>query len=435
MKKQKNTAMNNSFAMLTLGCCKNTVDSERITRALEENGFTHCDSPENSEILIINTCGFINDAKEESIRAILEASEMKKRGMIRKVVVTGCLSERYGRELAGQIKNIDCFFGVNSEESVVRALKGDDRIVLNGGRHLFTPGHYAYLKISEGCNHRCAFCAIPLIRGNYVSRSPESLLEESKMLVDSGVKEINIIAQDTTYYGKDIWGQSRLAELMAKISDIGGLEWLRLMYTYPVGFPMEVADVMAERDNICNYIDIPLQHISDPVLKEMGRGISGDKIRSLVDELRKKVPGIAIRSTFITGFPNETERDFEELLEFINEYKLDRVGAFQYSREDGTSAFYLGDKVPDDVKAERARELMLAQQAISLEKNQKLVNTEIEVLIDEFDQDLYRGRTRSDAPEVDNGVIIPEDSAVAVGNIYKAKVIHAEEYDLICEKI
>ncbi len=420
-----------NISVITLGCAKNVYDSEKLIGMLKGNNLNYTEDLNNTDGLIINTCGFIEGSKQESIDYILQASEMRKSGQLQSLIVMGCLVERYQKELSDQIDSVDHWLGVNTQEKIVKTLVGDEKFSLINERMLLTPNHSAFLKISEGCDHKCGFCAIPGIRGKHISRPMEDIIEEAKKLVDRGTKEIVVIAQDSTFYGKDLYGQRRIAELAAQLSDIKGLEWLRFMYAYPRAYPLEFLDVMAERDNICNYVDIPLQHISDPVLKSMRRGITGDKIRNLMDTMRSKVPGISIRSTFITGYPNETEKDFEELLEFIETYKLDRVGVFTYSREDGTPSYDLLDPVPEEVKKDRAEKLMIAQQNISLKINESKLGSVGWVLIDVLNEDgSYFGRTEHDAPEVDNGVFVTSETPLEIGSFVNVKITHAEEYDL-----
>ncbi len=420
-----------NISVITLGCAKNVYDSEKLIGMLKGNNLNYTEDLNDTDGLIINTCGFIEGSKQESIDYILQACEMRKSGQIQSLIVMGCLVERYQKELADQIDAVDHWLGVNTQEKIVKTLVGDEKFSLINERMLLTPNHSAFLKISEGCDHKCGFCAIPGIRGKHISRPIEDILEEANKLVDGGTKEIVVIAQDTTFYGKDLYGERRIAELASKISDINGLDWVRFMYAYPTAYPLEFLDVMAERDNICNYVDIPLQHISDSVLKSMRRGITGDRIRNLIDTMRSKVPGISIRSTFITGYPNETEKDFQELLEFIETYKLDRVGVFTYSREDGTPSYDLLDPIPEEVKQERSEQLMLAQQRISLKINESKIGTVRRVLIDELTEDgVYFGRTEHDAPEVDNGVFVSSDKPLEIGSFVNVKITRAEEYDL-----
>ena len=420
----------NKVSILTLGCSKNLVDSETLLGQLKANGYLYTENVNEADALIINTCGFIKPAKEESIGVIIEACELRKKKSLKKLIVCGCLSERYAEELKDQVKDVDHFFGIDSHKQILEVLDPDMRKELKGERELLTPKHYAYIKISDGCDHKCSFCAIPLIRGAYRSREIDDIVSEAKLLAGQGVKELNLIAQDTTFYGVDLNKKRLLADLLEGLSGINGPEWIRLMYTYPKGFPEEVLDVMADHSNICKYVDIPLQHISDKVLKSMKRGLTGDDTRKLIEKIRTKVPGIAIRSTFIVGYPNETEKDFKELLKFINEYKLERVGVFTYSQEEDTSADPLGDPIAEELKDERRNALMEAQMNISYKRNQSYIDKTIKVMIDEERGDLYFGRTESDAPEVDNGVFVSSTKKLKPGDFVNVRISSAEEYDL-----
>ncbi|ROL59710.1 30S ribosomal protein S12 methylthiotransferase RimO [Bacteroidetes/Chlorobi group bacterium ChocPot_Mid] len=421
-----------TISLLTLGCSKNTVDSENMIGKLESAGFSYISNTNKADNLIINTCGFIKPAKEESLQVIVDALELKKQGKIKNVIVTGCLAERYKDEISSQLDDIDFIIGLNSTEKILHFLKPDLKKELTGERHLLTPKHFAYLKISEGCNHKCSFCAIPLIRGKYLSRSQEDLLEEATSLSKAGVKELNIIAQDTTYYGVDLFGKSQLAKLLRNLSDLDKFEWIRLLYTYPLNFPTEVLDIINERKNICKYIDIPLQHSSSAILKAMKRKMNHEQTSDLIDLIREKISDVAIRSTFIVGFPGETEKDFQQLYDFILYKKLERVGIFTYSREEDTKAFGLGDTIPEDVKQERRDILMKAQMQISLDKNKSLIGKQKKVIIDErIDKMSYSGRTEHDAPEVDNSVIIKSKTKIPLGSFQFVKITDATEYDLI----
>ncbi len=418
-------------AVLTLGCSKNLVDSERLIARINAAGTLTTENPAEADVVIINTCGFIESSKAESINLILQAAEQRRRKHIKKLIVFGCLSQRYTESLKSQIPYIDDVLGVETYDEILTALglspSGDC------GRSLLTPPYSAYLKISEGCNHRCGFCAIPLIRGNYKSRDMKEILAEAKSLARDGVKEINVIAQDTTFYGRDIYGEPRLAELLNHLADVSEFRWIRLLYTYPYSFPLDVVRTIAERGNICNYLDLPLQHISDSVLKSMGRGAGSDKIRSLLTDIKTISPEISLRTTFIVGFPTETEENFSELYNFVQEMKFSRMGVFTYSPEEGTPAFDLGDPISEDLKEERFGKLMELQQNISLEKNKSLVGKDIEVLIEETKGKTYLGRTAADAPEIDNGVIIKTREKLVPGSFITAKVIEAQEYDLVAE--
>ncbi|MDQ1265984.1 MAG: ribosomal protein methylthiotransferase [Bacteroidota bacterium] len=420
----------NRFSIHTLGCSKNVVDSERLIGLLESNGLKYTEDMKKSQTLIINTCGFINPAKEESINAIFQGLSLKKQYKLKNLIVIGCLSERYSNELKEQIEGVDCFFGINSYYDVLAFISPDINNINQSERMLLTPAHYAYLKIADGCSHACSFCAIPVIKGGFVSRTIEDIITETKCLVNKGVKEFILIAQDTTYYGRDIYNKRSLAQLMSSLSDIDGVEWLRLMYAFPAGFPYEVLKVIAERDNICKYIDIPLQHISDRILKLMKRNITAGKIKELIDKIRDKIPGVAIRSTFIVGFPGETDKEFSELFDFIKEYQLERVGVFNYSHEDGTGAYTLNDDIPEDIKEIRRNSLMELQGDISLKKNKELIGKSIKVIVDERDGEMYRCRSEYDAPDVDNGVLVNTKEKLEPGSFVKVKVYKAEHYDV-----
>lgn len=419
-----------NISVITLGCAKNLVDSERFTGLLVNNGFDYTDDPNRTDALIINTCGFIKPAIEENVNTILEASQLRKAGKIKKLIVTGCLSERYNTQLTSQIDNVDHFFGINSDIQILRALKKDDKYNLNGERMMFTPKHYAFLKISEGCNQQCSFCAIPLIRGKHETYEKNKLIKEAQRLADNGTKEIILIAQDSTYYGKEAEGKQVLANLLTNIANIKGVEWLRLNYAYPRQFPYSILPVIAETPNIVKYIDIPLQHISNNVLKSMKRGIKRVKIEKLINDIRKAIPNVAIRSTFIVGYPNETEQDFKELYDWINEIELDRVGVFTYSQEEGTTAYDLGDPIPEAIKEERRGAIMQAQQQISLKKNMGLIGKTVKVLIDGREKANFYGRTQSDAPDVDNLVYFKYDNKFKAGDFVNILVEKAEEYDI-----
>jgi ribosomal protein S12 methylthiotransferase len=427
------TKRNINYSVLTLGCSKNAVDSEALISQMNANNYRFTPEIRNSELLIINTCGFIKPAKEESTQVILEACELKRRGKIKKLLVAGCLAERYQDELRRQIPEVDSFFGVSSSKEIISYLDGIYKKELIGESRALTPPHFSYIKIAEGCDRPCSFCAIPLIRGKHVSRPDEEILKETVALYKNGTLEFNIIAQDTTYYGLDIYGKRTIADLLQKMSDLVPDSWIRLMYAFPTGFPEDLAEVIAQRNNICSYLDIPLQHISDKVLTSMKRGTNGKDIRKLLDRMKAKIPDLAIRSTFITGYPNESEEDFNELLDFIKEYELDRVGIFTYSQEEGTSAFPLGDPIPESIKQERRNTLMEAQMSISLRKNQEKVGKNFKVLIDDYSEGLYYGRTVHDAPEVDNNVIFSSKEHLKVGTFTYVKITEAKEYDLIGE--
>ncbi|MCB9207445.1 MAG: 30S ribosomal protein S12 methylthiotransferase RimO [Ignavibacteriales bacterium] len=420
----------NKIEIITLGCSKNVVDSERLARQLIANNFEISDTSENSDSIIINTCGFIDAAKEESINTILEAVNLKKHGKIKKVVVAGCLSERFKDELKKEIPDVDVFFGTEDYEGIVKEFGGNLKKELLGERELTTPKHYAYLKISEGCDNPCSFCAIPLMRGLHKSKPMEELLSEVKSLAEKGVKELIIIGQDTTDYGKDIYGKRNVAELLNKISKVNGIEWIRLLYAYPSHFPDDLIEEIANNPKICKYIDIPLQHISDSVLKSMRRGITKKSTINLLQKLKSRIPDLALRTTFIIGYPNETEKDFEELKEFIQQIQFDKVGVFDYSVEENTPSFILGNPVSDELKEERKTELMEIQKEISFNKNKGLVGKRINVIIDDIEGEYFVGRTERDVPEVDGEVLIKSDEKMLkLGDIYYVEIIDCNDYD------
>jgi ribosomal protein S12 methylthiotransferase len=421
----------NKIGIITLGCSKNTVDSERLISQLKLNKFDISADPEKSDTVIINTCGFIEAAKEESINTILSAVELKKAGKLKKVIVTGCLSQRYKDELIKEIPEVDVFFGTEDYEGILKNLGGSLKYELLGEREISTPKHYAYLKISEGCDNPCSFCAIPLIRGKHKSIPIPDLLKETELLANKGVKELVIIGQDTTDYGKDIYGKRNLAELMNKLSLVKGIEWIRLLYAYPSHFPDDVLDLMAGNPKICKYLDMPLQHISDKVLKSMRRGITSNRTRKLINKIREKVPGITLRTTFIVGFPNETDKEFEELCNFVQEMKFDRIGAFTYSIEENTSCFNMEDSVPQEEKEDRLAHLMEIQNGISFKKNKSLIGHEIRVIIDRLENNIYYARSEKDAPEVDGDIIIPKGrKKIDIGKFYNIKITSCSDYDL-----
>jgi len=420
--------------VVTLGCSKNIYDSEILMGQLKGNAFDVVHEAEKvgkDDIIVINTCGFIDNAKQESIDTILQYSELKEQGKVGKVIVTGCLSERYKPELEAEITNVDAYFGTNDLQNLLRSIGADYKHELIGERLLTTPSHFAYFKIAEGCNRPCSFCAIPLMRGKHLTMPIEDLVSAAKKLAKNGTKELILIAQDLTYYGLDLYGKRNLDELLRRLSDVNGIEWIRLQYAYPSGFPMEILDVMNERDNICKYMDMPLQHISDSMLKSMRRGITKQKTIDLVNEIRDKVPGIAMRTTLITGYPGETEQDFEEMQQWVTETKFDRLGCFTYSHEEKTHAHSLVDDVPEEIKQQRADAIMEIQQEISFEKNQDKIGHTYKVLIDKKDGAYFVGRTEFDSPEVDNEVLI--DAAVdyaTVGSFVNVKIDTAEDFDL-----
>jgi ribosomal protein S12 methylthiotransferase len=421
----------NRISVITLGCSKNTVDSERLLRQLGANKFRLSSDPENSDTVIINTCGFIDAAREESVNTILNAVGLKQQGKIKKIIVAGCLSERYKNELVKEIPEVDAFFGTESYTGILHELGGNLKTELLGERMLTTPSHTAYLKISEGCDHPCSFCAIPLMRGKHKSRKIDDLVNETRFLAAQGVKELVIIAQDTTDYGRDIYGKPVIHELLSKLSDIDGIEWLRLMYAYPSKFPSELIPAIADNPKICKYIDLPLQHISDSVLRSMRRGVTARKTRELIYKLRKEIPGLVLRTTFITGYPNESEKDFQELFNFIREIRFDKMGIFTYSQEESTTAYILGDPVPEELKNERKDILMEMQKDISSEINRSLIGKEMDALIERTEGDYYIGRTYRDAPEVDGEVLVSSgDVNLEIGEFYTFEFYDYNEYDL-----
>ncbi|GAB1442816.1 30S ribosomal protein S12 methylthiotransferase RimO [Ignavibacteriales bacterium] len=423
--------MAKKVGVITLGCSKNTVDSERLMNQLLLNGYELTDNPEEANTVILNTCGFIEAAKQESIEEILKAVKLKNAGVIENVIVAGCLSERYKDDLMAEIPEVDKFYGTEKYEEIIEDMGGHLKYELLGERHLTGQNHFAYLKISEGCDHPCSFCSIPLMRGLHKSKPMEDLIAETKFLVKQGVKELIIIGQDTTDYGKDIYGKRNLAELMRKLSMIEGIEWIRLMYAYPSHFPDDLIDEIANNPKIVKYIDIPLQHISDPVLKSMRRGITQRATLELLDKLRKRIPGVIIRTTLITGYPAETEENFKELLQFIKEFKFDRLGVFTFSVEENTSSFILGDPVPEKEKNRRKRRIMEVQKKISTQNNALYVGSTQMVIIDSEEGDYFIGRGTMDAPEVDCEVIIDkEDHDLLPGDMVPVLIYDSAEYDL-----
>lgn len=418
--------------IITLGCSKNMVDSEVLSGQLKANDIdvVHENARRDHNIVVVNTCGFIDKAKEESINTILEQVELKESGRLDKVFVTGCLSERYRKDLESEIPGVDAWFGTMELPLILKRFDADYKAELIGERLLSTPSHYAYLKISEGCNRTCAFCAIPLMRGQHVSKPIETVVAEAEKLVKSGVKEIMLIAQELTYYGLDLYKERRLAELLHALADVKGLEWIRLHYAYPTKFPLEILDVMRERDNICKYLDMPLQHIADPVLKAMKRQITRKEILDLVTTIRERVPGICLRTTLIAGFPGESLEDVEDVKRFLEEVRFDRVGVFTYSHEENTSAHALEDNIPAEEKERRAQDIMETQQEISLEKNQEKVGKVFKVIVDKKESGRYLGRTEFDSVEVDNEVIINTDRKLKAGDFVQVKITRAFDYDL-----
>lgn len=430
-----------SLKVISLGCSKNTVESEVIMGNLKSNFWTLIpeDSNKRADVILINTCGFIGDAKQESIDMIISAANLRRSGKIGYLYVMGCLVERYKEELAPEIKEVDKWFGVNIIEEVIKEIaqlyETNDELQIeenyNHNRELTTPKHYAYLKISEGCDRKCSFCAIPLIRGEHISRTIEDITAEARKLVDSGVKELILIAQDVTYYGVDIYKQRRICDLLRALLEIENLEWIRLQYLYPHSFPEDLLSLIATEDRICNYLDIPLQHISTEVLQSMDRATTKEKTMELLQKMRTVLPDAAIRTTLIVGYPNETEEDFEDLKKFIKEFRFERLGAFTYSMEEGTPAYPMGDLIDEETKDNRVNELMELQEEISFELNQARVGSTYKVIIDRIEGDYYIGRTQYDSPEVDNEVLILiEEKELKIGNFYMAKIVEADTHDL-----
>lgn len=430
MKTKENGRKQPAVNIITLGCSKNLYDSETLAGQLEKQG-REVSHEGHGNIVVVNTCGFIGDAKEQSVNAILEQVERKRRGEIDRLYVSGCLSQRYMDELRVELPEVDGFYGVNDMKAILAVLGADYKKELAGERLLSTPRHYAYLKISEGCDRACSYCAIPLIRGKHISRPVEELIEEARILASKGVKELILIAQDLTYYGMDLYGRRRLSDLVRGIAEVDGIEWIRLHYAYPNGFPEDVLEVMASEPKVCKYLDIPLQHISDRILKSMKRSSTKEQINALLDKIREKVPGVALRTTLIVGYPGETPEEFEELKAWVREQRFDRMGCFAYSEEEGTSAAQLEDDVPDEEKQRRVEELMEVQREISLQKNEEKVGKTLRVLIDTEQPDVYIGRTEYDSPEVDNDVFIDREKyRVPTGGFVKVEVTSAGVYDL-----
>jgi len=418
--------------IITLGCSKNLVDSETLGGQLKANDIkvVHESGKLDHNIVVVNTCGFIDKAKEESVNTILDQVELKKKGKLDKVYVTGCLSERYRNQLEAEIPEVDAWFGTMELPLMLKQFNADYKTELLGERMLSTPKHYAYMKISEGCNRTCSFCAIPLMRGGHVSKSMDQLVDEAKSLVQKGVKEVMLIAQELTYYGLDIYKKRTLPDLMHKLADVQGLEWIRLHYAYPSKFPLEIIDAIKDRPNICNYLDMPLQHASNSMLKAMKRQITREEMEDLVGAIRQKLPNICLRTTLIAGYPGETRDDVEELKTFLEKMRFDRVGIFTYSHEEGTSAYDVVDDVPADEKQARAQEIMEVQQEISYEKNQEKVGQTLKVLIDKKEAGRYLGRTEFDSVEVDNEVVIQSAKKLEIGQFYPVTITKAYDYDL-----
>lgn len=432
------TLKKNKVNVITLGCSKNVFDSEVLMGQLKASHFdvVHESDDNDASIVIINTCGFIDNAKQESIDTILEFARAKEDGKIEKLIVTGCLSERYKPDLVKEIPNVDEFFGTHDLPRLLKSLGADYKHELVGERFLTTPQHFAYLKISEGCDRPCSFCAIPLMRGIHKSVPAEELVIQAAQLAAKGVKELILIAQDLTYYGLDIYKKRNLSELLKRLSDVAGIEWIRLHYAFPSGFPMDILDVMKERENICKYLDMPLQHISDNMLKSMRRGTTTQKTNELIKTIREKVPGITLRTTLIAGYPGETQKDYEQLKEWVAETRFDRLGVFNYSHEENTHAYSLKDDVPEKVKMERASEIMDIQREISSSLNEKKIGNTFKVLIDRKEGGFYVGRTEGDSPEVDNEVLIDaEKNYLRMGDFADIRIDSANEFDLFGSKV
>lgn len=429
----------NQIDIVTMGCSKNLVDSETLMKLFEDNGYHCVHDPKRpqGEIAVINTCGFIEDAKQESIDTILEFIQAKEEGRLRKLYVMGCLSQRYQKELEAEMPEVDKFYGKFNYKELLKELGKADVPACSGTRHLTTPHHYAYIKISEGCNRRCAYCAIPIITGKHVSRPMDEILDEVRQLVADGVKEFQIIAQELTYYGVDLDGKHHITELISRMADIPGVKWIRLHYAYPNQFPLDLLDVMSEKPNVCKYLDIALQHISDNMLNRMHRHVSKQETIDLLKTIRERVPGIHIRTTLMVGFPGETQEDFHELLEFVRTQRFERMGAFAYSEEEGTySANNYEDDVPAEVKQRRLDELMILQQEISAEVEAEKVGKVLKVIIDRKEGDYYVGRTEFCSPEVDPEVLIKAgEKRLRVGCFYNVKITQSEEFDLYGEVV
>ena len=428
----------NTINVVTLGCSKNLYDSEVLMGQLKANKMDvrHEDPKEEGNIVVINTCGFIDNAKEESVNTILHHAKRKEEGLIDKVFVTGCLSERYKPDLEKEIPNVDDYFGTRDLPRLLKALGADYKHELVGERLTTTPTHFAYLKIAEGCDRPCSFCAIPLMRGKHISKPIEDLVKEAEHLAAGGVKELILIAQDLTYYGLDLYKERRLAELLKALAGVEGVEWIRLHYAFPTGFPEDVLDVIREETKVCNYIDIPLQHISDPVLKSMRRGTTMEKTNRLLDAFRAKVPDMAIRTTLICGYPGETEEDFETMKQWVADQRFERLGVFTYSHEENTHAFLLEDDVPQEVKEDRAAKIMEVQQQISAEKNAALVGQTFRVLFDRKEGDWFIGRTEFDSPDVDNEVLVDaREHYVRIGDFAQVRITEALDFDLYGEVV
>ncbi|TVQ14296.1 MAG: 30S ribosomal protein S12 methylthiotransferase RimO [Balneolaceae bacterium] len=422
----------------TLGCSKNLVDSEVFIAQAKANAFLISDTPDNADVMVVNTCGFIEEAKQESINSILQGVDLKKRGDIKKLLVMGCLSQRYSDDLQREIPEVDRYFGAQHLAEILRELGGEYKHELLGEREITTPKHFAYLKISEGCDNPCSFCAIPLMRGGHKSKSMEHILIEAARLQAHGVRELILIAQDLTYYGLDLYNERKLDELLLRLSDMG-FDWIRLLYAYPAKFPVQILPVIRERENICNYLDMPIQHTNTEVLKSMRRGVSEKRLRELIGQIRDEVPGIRLRTTVIVGYPEETRGHFESMLECLEDLQFDRLGVFPYSQEDDTFAFPLGDKVSKKEKLNRVKEIMQLQERISMEKNRELTGSTLKIMLDRIENGTAYGRTEFDTPEVDNEFVVQgarpgfDLSTLKEGEFYLAEVIDAEAFDLFGE--
>ena len=425
-----NQKSKDTVSVITLGCSKNTVDSEVLSGHLKAAQLNLVDDPEQASTVIINTCGFIDLAKEESVSAILEAAKLKKQGKIDTLIVAGCLSERYGNDLRNEIPEVDHFFGTEAYSNILKVVSPDLKYALLGERVISTPQYYAYMKISEGCDNPCSFCAIPLMRGQHRSKPIEDLVREAQSLTKQGVKELILVAQDSTCYGLDIYGKRSLDSLLRALSDASGAEWIRLMYAYPSKFPKEILPVIAERDNICSYIDMPMQHISTQMLKSMRRGITRKTTEELIHHIKETVPGITLRTTFIVGYPGETEEDFQELCDFVSRGALDRMGVFTYSQEDDTYAYILGDPISQEVKDERRTILMDIQKQISHDANQELIGKRVRAMVEQEINGEYQCRTEKDAPEVDNELYVRSDKPLKPGDMIWVEIDDAAEFDL-----
>ncbi|MBN2572402.1 MAG: 30S ribosomal protein S12 methylthiotransferase RimO [Ignavibacteriales bacterium] len=418
-----------SVCIITLGCSKNIVDSEKLLKQFDNNNVKILNEPQGADYLIINTCGFIEDAKQESIDTIFSALEEKNKGNVGKVFVIGCLSKRYKKELKEELPQVDAFFGTEDFQKIIESINNKFDNKLLNDRIITTPNHYAYLKISEGCNHKCSFCAIPLIKGKYVSRSITDLLMETRNLAEKGVKELIVIAQDTTYYGTDLIKRKNISDLLNKLSKVEGIEWLRLLYTHPKNFPDDLIELIKSNPKICKYIDIPIQHVSDKILASMKRGINIKKTKGLLLRIREKIPNVALRTTLIVGYPGETKKEFNELCDFIQEIRFNKLGVFTYSPEEGTGAFKIKDTIPRRIKEERKKIVMEIQEKISYNINSDFLGKVIKVLIDRKEEDYFVGRTEWDAPEVDGEVLI-KNNKLKIGNFYDVRITDFDAYDL-----